>query len=144
MGDYPPKTLIFLRKDVLFIRGQDIFETALDIIGERQSDGSLPTDVAFFQSRAVSYINIVLAECAPYQSRLTGEMIDYVPISSLDDHIDIDSRLAIGAMPYGVAALYLLSEGDSRYELFRTIFENILLKVMKYGTAKIHDIIESY
>ena len=126
------------------IRGQDIFETALDIIGERQSDGNLPTDVAFFQSRAVSYINIVLAECAPYQSRLTGEIIDYSPISSLDDRIDIDSRLAIGAMPYGVAALYLLSEGDNRYELFRTIFENILLKLMKYGTAKVHEIYNAY
>ena len=126
------------------IKGIDIFEAALDIIGERQSDGDLPTDVGFFQSRAVSYINIVLAECAPYQSRLCGEVIDFTPISSLDDRIDIDSRLAIGAMPYGVAALYLLSEGDERYELFRTIFENMLLKVMRYGTAKTHNIVNIY
>lgn len=126
------------------IRGLDIFETALDIIGERQSDGELPTDVGFFQSRAVSYINIVLAECAPYHSRLSGEIIDFSPLSSLDDRIEIDARIAIGAMPYGVAALYLLAEGDSRYELFRTIFENMLLKVMRYGTAKIHEITNVY
>lgn len=126
------------------IKGIDIFEAALDIIGERQSDGNLPTDVGFFQSRAVSYINIVLAECAPYQARLCGELIDFTPINSLDDRIDIDVRLAIGAMPYGVASLYLLSEGDERYELFRTIFENMLLKVMRYGTAKTHNIVNVY
>lgn len=126
------------------IKGIDIFEAALDIIGERQSDGDLPTDVGFFQSRAVSYINIVLAECAPYQARLCGELIDFTPIDSLDDRIDIDVRLAIGAMPYGVASLYLLSEGDERYELFRTIFENMLLKVMRYGTAKTHNIVNVY
>lgn len=126
------------------IKGIDIFEAALDIIGERQSDGDLPTDVGFFQSRAVSYINIVLAECAPYQARLCGELIDFTPINSLDDRIDIDVRLAIGAMPYGVASLYLLSEGDERYELFRTIFENMLLKVMRYGTAKTHNIVNVY
>ena len=116
----------------------------MDIIGERQSDGARPTDVAFFQSRAVSYINIVLAECAPYQARLCGEVIDFAPITSLDDRIDIDARLAIGAMPYGVAALYLLSEGDSRYELFRTIFENMLLKAMRYSTSKLHSITDVY
>lgn len=127
-----------------FIRGTDIFEAALDIIGERQSDGNFPTDVGYFQSRAVSYINIVLAECAPYQSRLCGEVIDFVPISSLDDRIDIDARLALGAIPYGVAALYLLSEGDGRYELFRTIYENMLLKLMRFGTSRVHSIIDAY
>ncbi|MBP3387400.1 MAG: hypothetical protein J6L23_02585 [Clostridia bacterium] len=126
------------------IRGIDIFEAALDIIGERQSDGSAPPDVSFFRSRAVSYINIVLAECAPYQARLCGEVIDFAPIDSLDDELDIDSRLSLGAMPYGVASLYLLAEGDSRYELFRTIFENMLLKVMRYGTAKTHSIADVY
>ena len=116
----------------------------MDIIGERQGDGNLPTDVSFFQSRAVSYINIVLAECAPYQARLCDEVIDFAPIASLDDRIDIDARLAIGAIPYGVAALYLLSEGDDRYELFHTIYENALLKVMRYGTAKLHSISNVY
>lgn len=126
------------------MKGMDIFETALDILGERGVGGEFPTDVAFFQSRAVSYINIVLAEIAPYQARLTGEVIDFSPITSLDEEIDVDARIVGGVMPYGVAALYLLSEGDGRYELFRTIFENSILKMMRYHTSLTHEIKNVY
>ena len=48
---------------------KSIVDIALDIIAERDGDGSRPVDIDYFNSRAVAYVNITLAEAAPVNSQ---------------------------------------------------------------------------
>lgn len=123
---------------------QNVLDLALDLISERNGDGSRPVDIDFFNSRAVSYINITLAECAPYDAMLNGREIDFIPVTALTDEITVEQSIAFTAMPSNVAALYMLAENDDRYRLFRTMFENALLKATRIRAGRIHSITDVY
>lgn len=123
---------------------QDILDMSLDIMSERRSDGTRPADLGYFTSRAVAYINITLAECAPYEAQLCGREIDFLPVTGLTDELHGDMQIAYTAMPYGVAALYMLAEDDDRYKLYRMMFENALLKATRERRARIHPITDIY
>ncbi|HPE94783.1 MAG TPA: hypothetical protein PLT66_01785 [Bacillota bacterium] len=123
---------------------QDILDMSLDIMSERRSDGTRPADLGYFTSRAVAYINITLAECAPYEAQLSGREIDFLPVTALSDEIHSDIQIAYTAMPYCVASLYMLAEDDDRYKLFRTLFENALLKATRERRGRVRSITDVY
>ena len=85
---------------------KSIVDIALDIIAERDGDGSRPVDIDYFNSRAVAYVNITLAEAAPVNSMLMGREIDFEPVSELTDEVACDPQVAYTALPYNLAALY--------------------------------------
>ena len=123
---------------------KSIVDIALDIIAERDGDGSRPVDIDYFNSRAVAYVNITLAEAAPVNSMLMGREIDFEPVSELTDEVACDPQVAYTALPYNLAALYMLAENDSRYTLFRALDENALLRAARVRRSVIRSITDVY
>lgn len=121
-----------------------LFESAMDLLGERRKDGSFTSNSVYLTSRAVTVVNNVLAELVTAQSALSGGEYEMVAVQSLNDTVELDNRLLYSAVPAGIAAILMLGEDDDRYSAFRMMFDNAVRIALKSEKANISPIVDIY
>ena len=99
--------------------GQSVYNSALALLGE-------PAGNEGYAARAVSCINLLLAELSEFDSMLSGEAADLsaaVPrITAFADVLPLEDALAAALMPVGLAWLLLNEEETERADLFYRIY----------------------
>lgn len=124
--------------------GSELFIKALDICGLRQGEFDLPTDTNDLQKRALSLINIILAENSILDSKIRKTEHKVIGISSLEDNIDCSQIVAEAVLPYGLAKLLMLGDDDNLAESFGKIYEAGKKNALTFGKAKAGSILEVY
>lgn len=114
--------------------GKEVYESACALLFEKPTQ-----DVTFYNS-ALSLINLLIAECLPYQNnrnRAEGKAeIISLRIKALDDEIALDAPIVERALPYGLASFFYQDEHDSqvsnkyRNEFVIALEESKVLEVM--------------
>jgi|GEM_PF-1488295 len=125
--------------------GNDIFQAAMSLLGEREAPGGLnESETADFRAASRDIINIMLFECCD-ADRLIREAAGEgwsgcVPISGLDDTVQADSRLAAGVFPYGLAARLILPEDPARAAYFEQKYNELRASVRRVRRTAIADV----
>lgn len=124
--------------------GRQLFTLSLDLLGLRSSEDALPADVNDLSLRAVSVINITLAENAELDCRIRRVSHEVARINTLDDEI-ISSEIVAGTvLPYGVARLMALGEDDSLASDLTRLYNDARKKALSFGKAEAKPITEVY
>lgn len=124
--------------------GQKLFEKALDLCGLHKSEYDLPSDTLDLKSRAVSLINILLAENASLDSRIRRSEHVVKSINSLEDNLDCTEIVANAVLPYGLARMFLMGEDDALANQMAVLYENAKRTALSFGKAKHESILEVY
>lgn len=124
--------------------GNDLVKIAFDLCGLTQADGSFPSDTEDLKLRAVSLINIVIAENAELDSRIRRSEHTVKPITSLDDFIDCTEIIAQSVLPYGLARLFVLGEDDELASGFARLYNDAKTRALRFGKARMTLIKEVY
>ena len=124
--------------------GQKLFETALDLCGLRNDDGTLSADVSDLSERALSFINLLIAENASLAARFGRTALTVSSISALTDEIPLPEILCASALPYGMARLILVGEDDETASRFGILYNEIRAEVLRAGRAANTEITEVY
>ncbi len=124
--------------------GKELFDIALDLCGLRKTDGSIPNDVDDLQQRAISLINLVLAENAEIDCRIRRIEHSTNCINSLDERLDCCDIVASSVLPYGMARLLLLGEDDALASNFHNLYLDSRKRAINFGKARIESITEVY
>ena len=86
------------------VTGQQVYDTALVLIDEvTELGGLVPDTPKYYQTKAKHIINLLQAELLP-----AGEEI--AVLNDLSETVSVPDKVAIGVLPYGVAAHLMLSE----------------------------------
>lgn len=85
--------------------GAEVYSRALTSLGY--------ADDQIFKNKAVVVINQIYDDLYP-----TVEGIEYKPIRSLGDRVNLPERVLSGAMVYGVAERLALGEGDGELQQY--------------------------
>lgn len=124
--------------------GYELYITALDLLGLRENEYNLPSDTADLKAKALSVINIILAENSELDCRIKKVEHSVTTISSLDDRIDMSDVLLYSVLPYGVARLMSLGEDDQLSAELNRLYSEAKAKAIRFGKAKIQPITEVY
>ena len=134
---------LFLNKEVK-MTGNELLNTALDLLGLRNESGTLPMDVNDLKQRALSLINILLAENSSLDARINRCEHTVKSINTLDDNIDMSDIVVNDVLPYGLACLFMLGEDDSLAKDMNTLYSRAKDNALKFGKAKVEPITEVY
>lgn len=124
--------------------GNDLIKIAFDLCGFTESDGTVKSDTNDLKARALSLINIVIAENAELDCSLRRTEHSVNPIISLDDLIDCTDIVAQSVLPYGLARLFALGEDDSLANAFTRLYNESREKAIRFGKARRNAIEEVY
>lgn len=124
--------------------GKELFDIALDLCGLRKADGNLPNDTDDLQQRAISLINLVLAENAEIDCRIRRIEHRTSVINSLEDRLDCCDIVASSVLPYGLARLFLLGEDDALASNFHNLYIDSRNRAVRFGKARIEAITGVY
>ncbi|MBO5869878.1 MAG: hypothetical protein J6Q89_03920 [Clostridia bacterium] len=124
--------------------GNDLFIMSLDLLGLRENAFSLPSDTADLKNKALSLINITLAENSELDCRIRRTEHKVIKINTLDDIIDCSEIVAVSVLPYGVARLLALGEDDALCADLNRLYGEAKLKAIGFGKAKAEPIKEVY
>jgi hypothetical protein len=83
-------------------------------------------DTTDYTARALFIINMLGQELYQYSDTkdvTSGKRPLFTPIAELTDELDLDDGLAIGVLPYGLAALLLVGEDDIKADFFQQLYE---------------------
>lgn len=83
-------------------------------------------DTTDYTARALFIINMLGQELYQYSDTkvvTSGERPLFTPIAELTDELDLDDGLAIGVLPYGLAALLLVGEDDVKANYYQQLYE---------------------
>ena len=83
-------------------------------------------DTMDYTARALFIINMLGQELYQYSDTkvvTSGERPLFTPIAELTDELDLDDGLAIGVLPYGLAALLLVGEDDVKANYYQQLYE---------------------
>ncbi len=131
------------------MKAREIFNRAVSLIGERDSDGNLSDDIGDYKNNAVDLLNTLISMVWPSECILRNIHTDsfrYVPpnISSLDDEVALHLSLCHGVIPFGLAYLFLLDEDLARanvfYKLFTEAESKLVYRLMKAKRQRITDV----
>ncbi len=115
--------------------GQELFIYAMDLCGLMREDSAIPSDAADLQQRAVSLINIVIAENAILDSRIRKIEHSVARITELTDRIDCCDIIAYSVLPYGLARLMMLGDDDALAADMNKLYIEARSNAISYGKA---------
>jgi hypothetical protein len=124
--------------------GNDLMKIAFDLCGFTQADGTVPSDTEDLKMRAVSLINIVIAENAELDCRLRRTEHSVKPITSLEDFIDCTEIISQSVLPYGLARLFVIGEDDELASGFLRLYNDARNRAKTFGKARMTLIKEVY
>ncbi len=140
---FPTRQPLLLVKEVK-MTGNKLFELALDLLGLRMNDYSLPSDTQDLNTRALSLINITLAENSSLDCHIRRVKNQTVSISSLDDVIECSEIVLNSVLPYGVARLLALGEDDALASDMNRLYSDAKSKAWNFNKAHAEPITEVY
>ena len=109
-------------------KGQEIYDRAIALLNERDANGSYHIDAGDFTTNAVALINILAFRLKYDQCIVTGTTVNEnnwanLSIKTLNDNLSLDVKLAMGVLPYGLAALLIMEEDGERSKYFYSLFK---------------------
>ena len=116
----------------------------MDLCGLMREDAEIPSDAADLQQRAVSLINIVIAENAILDSRIRKAEHSVARITDLSDRIDCSDIIARSVLPYGLARLLMLGDDDALAADMNKLYTEARNNAISYGKAVIGQITGVY
>ena len=119
--------------------GNQLFEISLQLLGLNESG-----DTDDLRSRALSLINIALAESSILDCRISRSEHRVKSIQAMTDTLDVSEIVASTVLPYALARLLILGEDDSLADSMHKLCENAKLNAIKLGKAKAEPIKEVY
>ena len=126
------------------MRGQDIFERAMDLCALRSGEGSLPADTKDLKARSVGLLNVLMGELHGVEEQLTGRICPYVCIHSLEESIPLCDGLCTAVLPYRLAALLVAEEDRDLYQLLTSHGQQAVKELTTRGVSRLHPILEVY
>ena len=124
------------------MRGQDIFERAMDLCALRSGEGTLPADTKDLKARSVGLLNVLMGELHGVEEQLTGRICPYICIHSLEESIPLCDGLCVSVLPYRLAALLVAEEDRELYELLVSHGQQAVKELMTRGVSRRHPILE--
>ena len=127
---------------------QKIFELTIAVIASLDSNGKADgSDNKEYKNRAMPLINILAQELYPYSD--TFEMEDEgrptpQTITEWNRPIDLDDKICVGVMPYGLAALLLLAEDPATASFCQQRYEELRDKLQVGMPASSTDVEDVY
>lgn len=117
------------------VTGQQVFNMALALMDEVTESGTIASESADnYKAKALVILTQLHAELSPITSTP-------VVFTNLSQQVTIDDRIALLALPYGLASQLLLIENN--YEL-ATFYNNQYEEMKKKKTTKIEKITDVY
>ena len=113
--------------------GQQLLESALDLCALRETDGSIPADSTDTVQRAPALINLLLAENARLDARVSGGEEEVRSITSLDETVPASDIIVKGVFPYGLARLLLTGEDDAAAAAFGAMYGSARANALRDG-----------
>ena len=110
----------------------DVFDVAIAVMDEINDSGKTQTaDTEEYKRRTPGIMNILLAECYPYSDLKDPDAADSswrrVDMDAWEDSLyKIDNTLALGVMPYGLAANLLVDENHAAASYFQQRYDELL------------------
>ncbi|MBR0231075.1 MAG: hypothetical protein IJQ53_02475 [Clostridia bacterium] len=124
--------------------GQQLLQSALDLCALRETDGTIPADSADMTQRAPALINVLLAENAWLDARVSKTALAVHTISALSDTLNVHPLIASGVLPYGLARLLLTGEDDASAARFGELYEAARAETLRSGRAAAGSVTEVY
>lgn len=124
--------------------GNKLFELSLDLLGLRNSENHLPSDTADLSFRALSLINIILAENSMLDCHIRNVENEVVSIETLDDEIICSDIVLNSVLPYGLARLLSLGEDDALASDMNRMYTDAKEKAWNFNKARVEPITEVY
>lgn len=122
----------------------ELFISALDLCGLRREDGGLPADISDLSQRALSLINLLLAENSSLDSRIKKEEHTVAAVTDMSDTLEVTDIVAFSVLPYGLARLLMLGEDDELATQMGAIYAEQQKKALCFGKPDVHQISEVY
>ena len=124
--------------------GKQLFEISLDLLALRSQGAELPCDTDDLSARALSLINVALAENSALDCRIRKTEHTVKSIDSLADEIDCGNIVLFCVLPYALARLLVIGEDDSLAATMNGLYEEAKRNALKFGKAKAEPITEVY
>ncbi len=124
--------------------GKDLFNNAIDICALKSSLTDAPNDITDLSDRALSLINIILAENSSLDCKIRKVEHEVLKIDSINDTIPCSDILASAVLPYGLARLLMLGEDDVLVGEIERLYAEAKLIALRFGRAKHGSITEVY
>ncbi len=107
---------------------REVFNMALDLMNERDENGSGNQNIADYEKNVLSCLSILTVSLYELDCRIKDvacHFDDKTPpnVTSLDDELALHFSICRGALPYGLAFMLLLEEEPTRAESFRGLYE---------------------
>lgn len=122
----------------------ELFEKALDICGLRGTEADVPTDTDDLKQRALSLINVVLAENSVLDCRIKKTEHSVLTVSSMDDSPEMSDIVLNTVLPYGLARLLVMGEDDELSDRISRLYSDSQEAAIRFGKAKSHEITGVY
>lgn len=128
----------------------DVFDTAIALMDEINDSGKTQTaDTEEYKRRTPGIMRILLAECYPYSDLKDPDAsASSWRIPDEDGWEDslwkIDNTLALGIMPYGLAANLLVDENPAAAGFFQQRYEELLRERKRMTAASMGEVEDLY
>lgn len=126
------------------MKGQEIFERALDLCALRGETGNEPNDVGDLKTRAVGILNVLFGEMHSLEERLTGRIRPYFRLHSLEESVDLCEDICASVLPYRLAALLIAEEDSELYSVLIDHAKAAANALLAGGKTYRHGIVEVY
>ncbi len=127
---------------------QKVFERSIALIDSLDANGKADgSDNKEYKNRALPMINILAQELYPFSDTFTvGDEGRPTPqeIKDWTRPIDLDDKICVGVMPYGLAALLLLAEDPATASFCQQRYEELRDKLQVGMPAVSEDIEDVY
>ena len=108
----------------------DVFDVTMQLIDEVSDTGATQTtDTEEYRNRTIGIMNILISECYPFSDEKDNTKLDsaWRAVEENDDSLKgIDNTLALGVMPYGLAANLLTDENPTAANYYQQRYEALL------------------
>jgi len=108
----------------------DVFDVTMQLIDEVSDTGATQTtDTEEYRNRTIGIMNILISECYPFSDEKDNTKLDsaWRAVEEFDDSLKgIDNTLALGVMPYGLAANLLTDENPTAANYYQQRYEALL------------------
>ena len=127
---------------------EDVFNAAMAIMDELNDSGEAQTtDTQEYKNRTLPIMNVLISECYPYSDSkdMTKPDSAWRAVTEFDDYLyKIDDTIALGIMPYGLAANLLVDENPSAAGFYQARYEELLRGKARRVRASVEDIEDIY
>lgn len=127
---------------------EDVFNAAMAIMDELNDSGDAQTtDTQEYKNRTLPIMNVLISECYPCSDSKDTTKPDsaWRAVTEFDDSLyKIDDTIALGIMPYGLAANLLVDENPSAASFYQERYEGLLKAKARRVRDTVEDIEDIY